>query len=266
MGFLGHRVALAWPGPVIGTTRTGHGGTSVALDLTDPSLNPSPLHHAEALFVAVAAGRQQDRRAVYVDGIERLLTHSGSANWRRVVLVSSTSALPNRDGWLDERCIDPPDEERGRVQWETEHIVRTWCREQNLSWIILRLGGLYGPGRDLGAVYRQRQDGPQSGHGHHPTNLIHVEDAVTASVAALAAPPSTTGVVHVVDDDHRTRRDMYAAIARIMRRSPPDWSEPVPVGAPPIGKRVSNQRLKSVLGVRLSHPMHVLPCTPVTDD
>ena len=86
------------------------------------------------------------------------------------------------------------------------------------------------------------------------TNLVHRDDAVAAIVASLAAPRDAVGIIHVVDDDHVSRRAMFEAIARRLGRPPPAWSEPP--GPAVHGKRVGNARLREVLGVRLRHPTH----------
>jgi len=275
-GFLGREVARGWEGPVIATTRSGArpeglpASVSVApLDLTNPHpLATGPLRAATHLLVCVAAGRAQDKRAVYVEGTRRLLDAVANVPWRRIVFVSSTSALPEIDGWIHEDCEAMPQSDRGRVQREAEAEVETWARDRGVPWLVLRLGGLYGPGRDLGAIYRQREVEPLPGDGHVPTNLIHVDDACAASLAALRAEASVTGIVHVVDDDHTPRRAMYDAIALARSLPPVTWADTVPSGAAPHGKRVSNLRLKSALGVRLLHPTHCRPdpCAVVARD
>ncbi|MCA9663830.1 MAG: hypothetical protein KC486_36225, partial [Myxococcales bacterium] len=82
-GFLGGPLAtrLAATRRVIATTRSGADDPALAgvevraLDVvqgSDASLRAG-LEGVEALVVAYAAGRHQDRRAVYVDGTRRLL-------------------------------------------------------------------------------------------------------------------------------------------------------------------------------------------------
>lgn len=279
-GFLGREVARAWDGPVVATTRQGRWEgspapahvRSMAFDLTAPEpLDVSALADATHLLVCIAAGREQDRRAVYVEGTRRLLaavTPPRGRPWRRVVYVSSTSALPAFDGWLDEDTRLPPDDERGRVQREAEDGVRAWAQHHGIPYWILRLGGLYGPGRDLGAIYRRRHATPLPGHGHVPTNLIHRDDAQAAILAALRAPAEREGLLHVVDDDHTPRRTMYERLAAQRGEPPVAWSEPVPPGTAPSGKRISNHRVKSQLGLRLRYPTHsgANPCATRHDD
>lgn len=252
------------PGTVV-ATRSGQwreddpprGVQMHALDLTEPTLDLGPLLECDALHIAVAPGsRAADRRGLYVAGTRRLLEQSARASWKRIVYVSSTSALPAVDGWVFESDPRRPDAERGQVQRDAEDQVIALGSEHSIPTLVLRLGGLYGPGRALGRLYRKRREGPLPGDGNVPTNLIHLEDAVQASLAALAAPAHVGGIVHGVDDDHTPRRLMYDAVAKTQGLDPLEWEHPIDPANPPVGKRVSNLRLKLELGVRLKHPTH----------
>ena len=269
-GYLGMAVASAWRGPVLAASRSGswREGTApayvrmLALDVTSPDLDASPLAEAEVAVFCVAPGRVQDRTALYVDGTRRLLERWPRGNLRRVIWVGSTSALPDRDAWLDERCSEWPTSERGQVQRKAEHVVMDFGGTRSVPWLVLRLGGLYGPGRELDRLYRRRREGPLPGNGMAPTNLIHRDDATQAVLAAARASAEIEGIVHGVDDEHPPRRHMYAQLAERTGQPPVTWAEPVPSAAVPCGKRVSNRRLKEWLGVRLQFPTHRLDESP----
>lgn len=215
---------------------------------------------ARALVVCYAPGRDQDRRDLYIAGTRKLLAAAAALPLARLVYTSSTSALPDRDALLTDDCPDWPDEPRGRVQREAEALVIDACEARGLPWTLLRLGGLYGPGRELFRIYRSNPDAALPGDGMQPTNLIHRDDAIQAALAALALPPSVRGTVNVVDDDHAPRREIFARLAAERGLPPPRW-EREPAGPTAVGKRVDNARLKSMLGVVLQHPRHT-PGTP----
>lgn len=264
-GFLGMALARALgPGTVVasrsGQWRDGpppEGAVMHALDLTADALELGPLRDCDALHIAVAPGsRSADRRGLYVEGTRRLLEETPRASWKRIVYVSSTSALPSTDGWVFESEPRHPATDRGQVQRDAEEQALALGRAHAVATLVLRLGGLYGPGRALGRLYRKRGEGPLAGDGNVPTNLIHLDDAVQASLAALVAPAHVGGVVHVVDDDHTPRRVMYDAVAKRQGLEPLEWEHPIDPANAPVGKRVSNLRLKQELGVRLKHPTH----------
>jgi nucleoside-diphosphate-sugar epimerase len=268
-GFLGRPLALALPAPVLAISRSGAAETwpeghvpeaihAHALDLltSDPAELARVLAPARSLVICVAAGRTQDRRALYLDGTARLLDACAGLPLARVVYTSSTSALPDRDDWLDDDCLERPGEPRGQIQRDAEDLVRRRCEAAGWPWVILRLAGLYGPGRELFRLYRAEPDAIQPGDGMQATNLIHRDDAVAACLAALALDPRHSAVVNVCDDDHRPRRAMFAALARAAGRPEPRWQSPPTTLH---GKRVRNDRMKQLLGVRLRHPEHTLP-------
>jgi len=268
VGFLGRPLACALPAPVLALSRTGtwpegHVPTAIqlhAVDIVhaDRSELARALAPARSLVICVAAGRSQDRRAVYLDGLARVLDACRDQPLARVVYTSSTSALPDHDGWIDDDCPDLPTSERGQIQRSAEALLRATCEARGVPWLILRLAGLYGPGRELFRLYRADPDAIQPGDGMQATNLIHRDDAVQACLAALALDPAHSAVVNVCDDDHRPRRAMFAALARAAGQPPPRWQQP-PLTDEPHGKRVRNDRMKQLLGVHLRHPTHALP-------
>lgn len=269
-GFLGSRVAAAIPGEVIATTRSGtwRGGQPPenvrlrALDIlqhSDAQVNAA-LEGARAIVVCFAAGRTQPREALYIDGAQRLLDACAdrAPALARVVYTSSTSALPDHDGWLDDDCEAWPDSARGRVQRAGEQRVRERCEALGLPWIILRLGGLYGPGRGIGRIYRSRgqHEGALEGDGMQATNLIHVRDATRCVLVALRLDPARCGVINVCADDHRARRDMYQRAAELTGAPSPRWAEEPTPGRGVYGKRVRNARMKDWLGLELEFAQH----------
>lgn len=264
-GWLGTAIAnvlaASPPAPrVVATTRTGVRPAELApavelasLDVAAPRI--AAIADADAWLVAIAPGPrpEQDRRALYVDGASRLLATLPRTSVRRVVWIGSTSALPDRDDDIDELEPAWPDDPRGRIQREAEQIVARSCEAARVSWMVLRMAGLYGPARELTRIYA-RPGGPdvQPGDGMTATNLVHRDDAVAAAIAALGS--TQQGIVHVVDDDHCPRRAMLESAARSLGRDPPRWE--LPPGATIRGKRVTSTRLHAWLGITLAHPHH----------
>ncbi len=255
---------------VVATTRSGRpsagGSTSASADRPDiawkayDSSRDSVDHLAElvasvdAVVVCWApSSREADRRAHYVGGAQAVIAACDRRPPRRLVYTSSTSALPSPDELreLDETCEDWPETERGRIQREAEETIRLGCERLKIPWIVLRLAGLYGPGRGLERIYRWEDGTPLRGDGAAPTNLVHLDDVCQAIEASIALPAGVSGVVHVCDDDHSTRRQVFADQARRQGRAEPEWEL---AEAAPRGKRVGNLKLKEVLGVRLRHP------------
>lgn len=117
-------------------------------------------------------------RAAYVEGPENLIStlRSRGENPRRVLLTSSTGVYGQRDGgWVDETS---PVDASGSGGWMLAG-ERSWTGGP-FSAVVLRLAGIYGPGR-TGALDRARRY-PLTTGAEPPsyTNRIHRDDCAGA--------------------------------------------------------------------------------------
>lgn len=226
-------------------------------DALAKALDPSP----QALVLSYAGGRRSDpqlRESLYVQSPQRLLPKLAAG--ARVIALSSTSALPDLDARLDESCTLAPSTPRGQLQRRAEDTLWQLACTHKLDLVILRLAGLYGPGRSLTRLYGRPSPETRPGDGHIATNLVHRDDVVTAIEAALALPAPVHRLVHVCGDDHPSRRRMIDWAHQELQLPPPTWSQGEGQG-PARGKRVCNARLLSPvqqggLGCVLAHPRH----------
>jgi nucleoside-diphosphate-sugar epimerase len=136
----------------------------------------------DIVIVAIAAdGPTEDAyRASYVDGLRNLLDALDAAGveTRRFLLVSSTAVYGVDDGsWIDEETPALPSSATGAVLLEAEELLR--ARQPGAT--VLRLSGVYGPGRER--LIGQVRSGTASpvGLASH-TNRIHRDDAAAAIV------------------------------------------------------------------------------------
>lgn len=134
---------------------------------------------------------------VFVDGLCHLLGALGVADRRRRLLfVSSTAVYAQDEGeWIEEQSAADPVRFNGRVLRLAENLAAA----SGWSACALRLGGLYGPGRErliesVRSGQARCQDDPVFW-----TNRIHIEDAASLAVHLLnrqALPPVVNGVDH----------------------------------------------------------------------
>jgi nucleoside-diphosphate-sugar epimerase len=228
----------------------------VVADVTQPP-TLAALPSADRVFYCVGFDRAAGvaMRTVYVDGLGEVLRRL-SPSTTRLVYASSTGVYGGGDGdWVDEDTPAYPHHEAGRVCLDAENLLRN-DTVFGARCVVLRFAGLYGPGRI------PRRDAivlgePAVGDSDKFLNLIHVDDAARAAVAALesAAP----GSIYVVSDDRPvTRREFYERVAAGLNARPPSFRPPAP-GSPEAlressNKRVSNRRLRRDLGVMLEYP------------
>jgi nucleoside-diphosphate-sugar epimerase len=263
-GYLGRRIGLQLRQAgdrVLGTVRSaprakgliGLGIEPVIADVLDPSSLRS-LPRSDRVVYAVGFDRSAGvpMREVYVDGLRNVLAACDGST-TRMVYVSSTSVYGGEAGdWVDESSPTEPRTESGLVCLDAERLLA----EASLRWVVVRYSGLYGPGRLIRRAVLERGE-PILGCPERWLNLMHVDDAARAAVAALER--GAEGEMYLASDDRPvTRREYYERAARLLGAPPPRFAaaeaESGPDRGEEAGKRVSNRRLKEELGVRLAYP------------
>lgn len=174
----------------------------------------------------------------------------------RIVVLGSTSAYDIGEPtgypppWINETA--PVDLSKPRVEGE-EYLRKT------LGAIVLRVAGIYGPGRNPLDWIRQGRVGPSRKF----VNLIHANDL--ASVCAAALERGVPGAVYNVSDGTpRTWDD-------IVRYAGQRWgiTQATRAASTGVGKRIETRKLQQELGVSLRHgdlfaELEVIERVPVT--
>ncbi|MEM9599202.1 MAG: NAD-dependent epimerase/dehydratase family protein [Acidobacteriota bacterium] len=222
----------------------------LAVDLSVPGLWPT-LPEADLVVYALAADRFEDGayRRAYVDGVRHLLGALGDRPPRRWLHVSSTSVYAQSGGvWVDESSATEPVSFSGRRILEGEEVLRG----SGVAATVLRLSGIYGPGRTR-LVDSVRQGRAVCYDPPVHTNRIHVDDAAGALVhlAKLGAPADLyLGTDHRPAPDGEVKRWLAARLG--VPEPPPG---PVTPGSRAMrsDKRCSNRRLLDS-GFRFRYP------------
>lgn len=159
---------------------------------------------------------------------------------RRLAILGSTSAYETGGSqdypppWIDETA--PIDLTKPRVQGE-EALRAT------LGAIVLRVAGIYGPGRNPLNWISTGRVSPSRKY----VNLIHVEDL--ASICLLALERGTPGDIYNVSDGHPRTWEEICEYAQRQRGIAPSLSV---VDCKP-GKRISIKKLTQNLGYQIHH-------------
>ncbi len=280
-GYLGRRVAQRWRAAgdhVLAVTRTAERSLELAKlglftiggDVTDRRsldclhelarsrlLNPS----GETLFDTVLHAVGYDRtaaaskREVYVAGLSNVLDAVRDC-CRRVIHISSTSVYAQQDGELvDETSECVATEESGCICRDAEQLVRDFAAARSLPVCnILRLSGIYGPGRLLSRVEAIQAGASMPGPRDSWLNLIHVDDAAAAVLAC--AERGRPGETYLVSDDRPVlRHEYYERLAELLSAPAPTFDEAaVARHTRGRGKRCVNQKLRDDLQVELQYP------------
>ena len=129
--------------------------------------------------------------------LARFLRVLGQARPEVFVYISTTGVYGDtRGAAVDEASPVAPQENRSKQRWDAERQVAAWCGARDVRPVILRVPALYGP-RRLPLDRLQRGEPVLREEDSGPGNRIHVDDLVSACVAALERPVS--GVFNVTD-------------------------------------------------------------------
>ena len=255
----GHAVSAITRSPAKADELRAAGISPLPGDVTDAdSLRSLPA--AGVVLYAVGYDRASgiDRRTVVVEGLRNALA-ALEGKCDRVLFVSTTSVYGQSDGeWIDEDSPAEPTTDAGRLALEAEGLVRA----SPVPSVILRLAGLYGPGRLLRRVEQLRSGEPIPGAGDSWLNLIHVEDAASAVLLAAdrlrrngrsssAASPET---FLISDDRPVRRREYYSRLAELTGSPLPAFDATAETRSAGLGKRCRNERAKRELRLKLVYP------------
>lgn len=232
------------------------GAQATQLDLDLPVLR-GPDVDGQLVYYTVPPQPVGDR-----DGrLERLLDQLDGRP-RRFIYLSTTGVYGDQRGAVvDEETRPDPKSARAVRRLAAEITLRRWADSRAISWCILRVPGIYGPGRLPLERLRRRQPAIQHQEAP-PGNRIHVEDLVTACVAAGSASRADGRIYNVSDGSDDSVTAYLMRVARIGGLPPPplisrsdarkvfsteSWS------LSSESRRVDNRRMLNELGVSLAY-------------
>jgi nucleoside-diphosphate-sugar epimerase len=237
---------------------SGRGIGSVALDLDrvrSTAHIPERLDQAAIFYLAPPPPKgESDLR---LDRFLQLATVPPAT----FVYISTTGVYGDTKGALvDESSPVAPFTDRARRRVSAEEMIRVWCTERRVRRVVLRVPGIYGPGRLPLERLRHREPAV------HPeeagvTNRIHVEDLVASCLACLSNPEAR-GVYNVTDGNSCSSTEFLDRVARIaeLPQAPRVSMDEAQLTFTPErlsfineSRRVSNERMLKHLGVKLRY-------------
>ena len=162
--------------------------------------------------------------------------------------------------WIDETAPTRPLNRRSMQRVEVEEAWRAYADERGLPLLVLRLAGIYGPGR---SAFDKLRDGTARRivKPGQVFNRIHVDDI--GQVSALAAERKLGGTFNLADDQPAPPQDLVTYAAKLMDVPPPpetlfETAEMTEMARSfySDNKRVSNKAIKAALGIDLLHPTY----------
>jgi nucleoside-diphosphate-sugar epimerase len=231
------------------------GVEAVVADLASSDWHAQIAPDAEFVLDCVSSGGGgvEGYRRSYVEGLRSILTWVDSSGPGVLVYTSSTSVYPQDGG---ARVLESASTEgasgSAQVLLEAEALVARWPGPRSC---VLRLAGIYGPGRHYLLDALRAGESTVAGRGDFHLNLAHRDDIVEAIFAAFGTAEAR-GVFNISDDGAAPKAELVAWLAARL-------GKPVPVftGEPAAGRRavtpdriILNDRARQVLGWRPRYP------------
>jgi nucleoside-diphosphate-sugar epimerase len=258
----GHEVFAVTRSPERADDFASRGWTPIIADV----MNPAAIAAAppmDAMLHAVGFDRSAGvpKRDVYVNGLLNVL-NAVAGRCPRLVTISSSSVYGQCDGEVvDESSPTEPTTESGQICLDAERAFWEWRNSQptGVSAMILRLAGIYGPGRMLARAETLKSGVPMSGRGDAWLNLIHGDDAATLATEAMFQGHDRATYLGV-DREPVRRSEFYGHLARLLDAPEPTFTGVVEAGGrgseSGINKRCTNPVTREQLGQQLRFPTY----------
>ncbi|WP_128290796.1 SDR family oxidoreductase [Afifella aestuarii] len=255
------------PESVWGTTRSAEGLHAMAALGAMPLLfdgNAGAPHNgavsdalAEATHVLVSIAPDETGDPV-LNVFGDALSEAGPSS---ICYLSTVGVYGDHDGgWVDETSECRPVSTRSKQRVEAENAWLSFSETTGIPVSIVRLSGIYGPGRGpfekirRGTSRRIIKDG-------QVFNRIHGEDI--GQIAAAALRQNASGIFNGTDDEPAAPQDVITYAAELLGVEPPEEVRFEAANMSPMArtfygenKRVKNDKIKNELGVTLAYPTY----------
>jgi nucleoside-diphosphate-sugar epimerase len=116
------------------------------------------------------------------------------------------------------------------------------CQNEFVTTCVLRLGGIYGPGRTLQDRARRFSGKNVSVNPNGFTNHIHLDDIINA--VSFCIENEFSGLFNLVNDSHPTRKELYDTLCENQNIPLPLWNPDILIPNE-IGHKVDNSKIKN---------------------
>ncbi|NES81245.1 MAG: SDR family oxidoreductase [Moorea sp. SIO2B7] len=212
-------------------------------------------------------------RETYLETAKNLVTALKEApNVKQIIYTGSYAVLGDKNGELvDEEAPVAPVNENGEILSETEQVLLSAAGmqyspnqlditskitnekdspKQSIKVCILRLGGIYGKGREIVKIFGRWAGTTRPGNGEDFLNWIHLDDIVTA--LELVRSKQLHGIYNLANDVSIKKGEMLDTMCERHNLEKISWDSSASE-VRPYNARLSNQKIKSA-GLQLIYP------------
>jgi nucleoside-diphosphate-sugar epimerase len=223
--FAKHVLAKGWH--AVGTTTSpekveklrSNGIDGFVLNLPPQDELPHSIFDVDVILLNVPPGRSQPELIEnYPGSIALLLEKVKESNrLKQLVFTSSTSVYGSEGDVINEGRIPNPTTESGKAVLRAEQFVI----ESGVPFVILRFGGLAGPGRHPGK-FLAGKSGIRT--GHQSVNMLHLTDAIRV-IEHMISHHIVGETYNVVSPAHPTKENFYTKMSQQLQLRPPTFEE-----------------------------------------
>jgi len=196
--------------------------------------------------------------------IQNFLNHLGDDQLpEKIIYISTTGVYGDCNGaWVTEQSTVNPQNQRSKRRLAAEQLLTKWHTTNKIPVVILRVAGIYGPGRL--PIRRIKSGQPVLNENEAPfSNRIHSEDLARICVAAAKQIVNGYHIYNVSDGHPTTMTDYFNRVAKNAGLQPPriiSLHEAAAEFSPMMmsflneSKRIDNRKMLQELGIELRYP------------
>lgn len=226
------------------------------LDQDDLSLIPTENNWLFWFAPPPAVGEQDSRLKRWLSAI------NPQALPKKIIYISTSGVYGDCQGeWVDESRPANPQSDRARRRLDAEQQLSDWSQQHEVPYVILRVPGIYGPGRWPIETIKQGQPVVKCSESPY-SNRIHQDDLAQICVAA-ALRSEAHGVINVGDGQQSTMAEYFQGVAKAFGLPIPEeisWDDAQRLLSPGMlsylveSRRIDNRRMLELLKVKLHYP------------
>lgn len=261
-GYVGKAVARAWKHQGLTVTATTTTPTRLAelesiahqtiiLKGNDEATLSRVLANQQVVLLSVGAPNKDAYEETYLQTaktIAKVLPHCPTVE--QVIYTGSYVVYGDRQGdWVTENTPIQPESPNATILAETEQVL-LGASHPSLKVCVFRLGGIYGPDREVVKIFRRAAGTTRPGDGKDASNWVHLDDIVGA--IDFARVHQLQGIYNLVQTVPLTTGELLERVCTQHNLAPIQW-DGTQASQRPYNAKVSNQKLQAT-GYQILHP------------
>lgn len=259
-GYVGKAVARLWKQEGLTVTATTTSVPRIAeleaiadrailVNGSDRETLRSALADQQVVLLSVGAPNSDAYETTYLRTAKTLVQALGDTV-EQVIYTGSYAVYGDRQAdWVTEATPIAPATRNGEILAETEQLL-LGAATAHRRICIFRLGGIYGPGRELIKIFRRAAGTTRPGDGSDASNWVHLDDIVGA--IDFARRHRLQGIYNLVQDVPLTTGELLDRLLTAHQLPPVSW-DTSQSSTRPYNAKVSNRKLRQA-GYQFLYP------------